>query len=193
MWNGILYFLAGFLRAKCIRGPQGEPYLERHLLCRVGQHAVFLHRFLASDSDHGLHDHPWRRSISFVLCGGYIEKRLVSKDGEIWMARRDVSAGSFNVIGGDDFHQVVLSPGRPAWTVFYHGPRVKGWGFAVSEEASSAGPCEYIVDGYDEVEQGAPEGEPWELRAPRARALRGRMPSDYAHGVAQGGGDASQP
>lgn len=183
MWNNILYFFAGFLRAKAIKGPHGEPYLERHMLCRVGRHAVFLHRFLASDPDRGLHDHPWRRSISFILCGGYIEKRLVSKEGRVWMALRDVAPGSFNVIRGDDFHQVVLRPGKPAWTIFYHGQRVKTWGFAVSEEGSATKACEYITDGYDEVVEGVGAEAPWELHAPRARSLPGRMPADYYRGV----------
>jgi hypothetical protein len=34
-----------------------------------------------------------------------------------------------NFLRGEDFHRVVLRDGRPAWTLFVHGPRVKGWGF----------------------------------------------------------------
>lgn len=179
MWNSILYFLAGFLKAKAIKGPHGEPYLERHMLCRIGSHAIFLHRFLASDPDRGLHDHPWRKSISFILCGGYIEKRLVSKGGRVWMAFKEVAAGSFNVIRGDDFHQVVLKAGQPAWTIFYHGPRVKSWGFAVSKDGAATAPREYVTEGYDEVSEGMAEDNPWEIGAPRARNLRERMPADY--------------
>ena len=178
MWNRILYFCAGFLKAKAIKGPDGEPYLERHLLLRWGGHAVFLHRFLASDPDRGLHDHPWRKSVSFIVCGGYIEKRLMSRAGQIWMVFKRLSAGSVNVIGGDDFHQVVLEEGQPAWTIFYHGPRVKSWGFAASEEARSEEACEYITDDYEEVVE-AEQDIPWELAANRARHLSDRMPADY--------------
>jgi hypothetical protein len=82
--NKLLFFISGFLKGKAISGPNGEPYLERYMLARFGKHAVFLHRFLASDPDHGLHDHPWDGSKSLIVCGGYHEKCLVNVNGQIF-------------------------------------------------------------------------------------------------------------
>lgn len=181
LWNRTLYFLSGFLKAKAIKGPQGEPYLERYMLARFGQHAIFLHRFLASDPDRGLHDHPWRRSVSLIVGGGYREKRLMMRDGEPWMIFRTLRAGMFNIIRGDDFHQVVLEKGKPAWTIFYHGPRVKLWGFLPSKLGRT--PNEeglFEKNPYELFKDEKPEAQ-WELSAPKGRHLTDRMPVDYSY------------
>lgn len=178
LWNRALHFLSGFLKAKAIKGPSGEPYLERYMLFRWGGHAVFLHRFLASDPDRGLHDHPWSNSMSFILCGSYLEKRLVSVGGNAWMKIRRLKAGMVNKIRGDDFHQVVLEPGVPAWTIFYHGPRVKSWGFAVGDRSKSMEDGAYSSSSYEAMQDSNPEA-PWELDAPRGRFLPSRMAADH--------------
>lgn len=179
LWNSILYRLSGFLKAKAIKGPKGEPYLERYMLLRLGEHAIFLHRFLASDPDRGLHDHPWPRSLSFILCGGYKEKRLMMKGSTPWMVIRQLKAGMFNNIRGDDFHQVVLEPGKPAWTIFWHGPRVKTWGFLPCKKGGT--PTEegaFEKDAYELFKDDKPE-TPWEKEADYGRHLVDRMPVDY--------------
>lgn len=129
--NKILYWLSGYLKCKLIKGDEGQPYLERYMLARWGkngEHTIFLHRFLDSDSDKGIHDHPWD-SKSFILTGGYNEKRLVKDNGIEKVITRNVKPLTFNIIKKDDFHQIILKPKTPAWTLFYHGPRVKHWGF----------------------------------------------------------------
>ena len=176
--NNFLFWISGFLKAKAIRGPNGEPYLERYMLLRWGNHTFFLHRFLDSDPDRGVHDHPWDHSVSFILCGGYLEKRLVSKSGKLWMQIRRLSAGQFNVIKGDDFHQLVLEPGRPAWTIFYHGKRTKNWGFAISERGKSLDSGPFDVEYFEPFSDNSPESL-WEKTAPRGALLAGRMPVDF--------------
>jgi hypothetical protein len=42
-----------------------------------------------------------------------------------------------NFLRGEDFHRVILREGRPAWTLFLHGPRIKGWGFMQDGELRS--------------------------------------------------------
>lgn len=129
--NKILYKLSGFLPCKIIKGDDGQPYLERYMVARWGkngEHTLFLHRFLDSDSDRGIHDHPWD-SKSFIITGGYNEKRLILDGDKEKVITRDVRPGSFNKIGKDDFHRIILKDKTPAWTFFYHGPRVKHWGF----------------------------------------------------------------
>jgi hypothetical protein len=126
--ENLLYRLSAGLPCRFIDGENGEPYLERYYLAgALGWHA-YLHRFVESDPDRGLHDHPWRRAVSLVLVGGYDEVRGKGEglgDPEV----RAVRPGRLNFLRGEDFHRVVLREGRPAWTLFVHGPRIKGWGF----------------------------------------------------------------
>jgi NTP pyrophosphatase (non-canonical NTP hydrolase) len=122
MIRKFLYWLTGKLPARTINGDQGEPYLERYFLFRFFGLQAYIHRFVASDPDRGLHDHPWDWSASLILVGGYREIRA-------GLLPRNLRPGRLNIIRGDDFHRIVLAPGREAWTLFIHGRRTKGWGF----------------------------------------------------------------
>lgn len=106
----------------------GKPKLHRHYLLGTGKtFGVFLHHFVGSDSPTEFHDHPWSWALSFVLRGGYVEDRRGRHDPTI--VRRWVSAGRFNRIPPHIFHRVELRDGRPAWTLFVHGPKIRKWGF----------------------------------------------------------------
>jgi len=136
--DSLLVRFTNHLPCRIIDGEQGEPYLERYYLFGLlGWHA-YLHRFVDSDPDRGLHDHPWGRALSLVLTGGYDELRFArhpadpTRDAgfaERPLRHRYIRPGRLNRLRGTDFHRVVLREGRPAWTLFLHGPRVKGWGF----------------------------------------------------------------
>ncbi|MEA3274035.1 MAG: hypothetical protein U9Q81_01780 [Pseudomonadota bacterium] len=170
MIERLLYRISARRPCRFIDGEQGEPYLERYYLFgALGWHA-YLHRFVDSDPDRGLHDHPWNRALSLVLSGGYEELRpsdrharcskphsaQVSRDGEgpgtaslsphpgplsrgeaygerqrhaDRIESRFIRPFRINFLCGEDFHRVVLQGRRPAWTLFIHGPRAKGWGF----------------------------------------------------------------
>jgi hypothetical protein len=125
------------LPCRIIDGEHGEPYLERYYVAgldRIGLRGwhLYLHRFVDSDPDRGLHDHPWDRALSLVLCGGYDELRFACDAGDAGeppIRRRHVRPWRLNRLRGTDYHRVVLRDGRSAWTLFLHGPRVKGWGF----------------------------------------------------------------
>lgn len=123
----LLARLVRFMPGRRIDGDEGEPYLERYYVLGLFGWHVYLHRFVDSDPDRGVHDHPWRHAVSLVLSGGYREVRLTDRDaGETEI--RCVRAPALNVIRGRDFHRILLDGGE-AWTLFLHGPRVKGWGF----------------------------------------------------------------
>jgi hypothetical protein len=127
MIERLLEALTARLPCRFIDGEAGEPYLERYYLGgALGWHG-YLHRFVDSDPDRGLHDHPWDRALSVVLVAGYDEMRGDPGTGRI--TRRFVGPWRLNRLRGADFHRVVLRGGRPAWTLFVHGPRTKGWGF----------------------------------------------------------------
>lgn len=128
MIETILYRLTARLPCRFIDGDGGEPYLERYYLLGLFGWHVYLHRFVDSDPDRGLHDHPWGRALSLVLSGGYEEIRGIGGSAEATRSRF-IRPGSLNRLRGEDLHRVVLRGGRPVWTLFMHGPRRKGWGF----------------------------------------------------------------
>jgi hypothetical protein len=178
MLRRLLYWLSGHLPARYIRH-EGKPYLERYYLCTIGSIRVYLHRFVACDED-GVHDHPFRYSLSTILAGWYYEDRWAKRYKRRW----------FNFIGPNDFHRVVLPHEAPhdVWTLFAHVPRSKPWGFLRASARGSHGP----------VFQYLPQSEPddpglssWHLTAPKGRALREQFPQDqvplgmnaYAHGT----------
>lgn len=136
MIDRLLYRISAHLPCRFIDGDQGEPYLERYYLFGAfGWHA-YLHHFVDSDPDRGLHDHPWSRAVSLVLYGGYHEQRPTDGDFERVSVRK-VRPFRLNYLLGKDFHRVVLQKSQRAWTAFFHGPRVKGWGFMQDGEVRS--------------------------------------------------------
>jgi hypothetical protein len=110
----------------------GQPYLDRYHL--AGWHpgrrgpsvpALYLHHFVASDSDDEVHSHPWGWSMSLILAGGYLEERC-DRDGR--RSERELRAGDLNVIGPDDRHRIELLDGD-CWTLFLAGTFLRPWEF----------------------------------------------------------------
>lgn len=169
----LLYRLSARLPCRLIRRPArdgldppaGRPYLERYFLARLppwlplaGGGFLYLHRFLDSDDDaHGIHDHPWQRSLSLVLAGGYEEQRcrgdrpaLMAEGHLPPLRRRWVGPGRLNAIGGRTWHRVIMPwdadcrlrsvpVARETWTLFWHGPFRKTWGFLAPAPESLGG------------------------------------------------------
>lgn len=138
----------------------GQPYLERYFLAECLGVRMYLHRFVGSDPDRGLHDHPWRWAFSLILAGWYIEER---RDGDHMRSR-------FNALTADTFHRVVLPVGaRDCWTLFIHRARdVKPWGFLRTFDDGTAIWVKYAYDG-------ATKDPHWERTAPTGRACTQRM------------------
>ncbi len=129
----------------------GAPYLERYYVCSVGRTRVYLHRFVGSDPDRGLHSHPWSWAMSLVLSGWYFEERFSGTDTPILRRVRWL-----NLLLGEAFHRVVMPRDRyramlergaytdvgrlardmaraptECWTLFIHRAQDDGrrWGF----------------------------------------------------------------
>lgn len=104
----------------------GQPYLERYLVGRLGPLTCYLHRFVSGDGDAEMHDHPWR-ALSVVLTGGYVECRgwLDGHAGVTWRLRR---AHRVNWLSPGSIHKIAAVEPE-TWTLFVHGRRRKGWGF----------------------------------------------------------------
>ncbi len=172
--ESLLRRIADQLPCRIIDGEAGEPYLERYYVAGAfGWHA-YLHRFVDSDPDRGLHDHPWDRALSLVLTGGYDELRFarlpqanpgVAMLGEAPIRSRQLRPWRLNLLRGTDYHRVVLRGGRPAWTLFVHGPRVKGWGFL------RAGCYRAMAKGADDFRH-----RDWWRTAPSGRVVRQGRP-----------------
>ena len=104
---------------------------------------IYFHRFLHSDDDRALHDHPWW-NMSFLLKGEYVEyletdstltheptRRVLRRAGDV----------VFRLAGTP--HRVELQPRyeltrdgmhptdeiEECWTLFVTGPVIREWGF----------------------------------------------------------------
>jgi len=128
----LLYNLTAKLPCRLI-GLDSGPYLERYYLGKVLGITFYLHRFVSSDSERHVHNHPWGWAATVILCGSYLEERVIdlcpsaSESGCLTEYR---TRRWFGRVNGNTFHQIHEAE-RNTWTLFFHGPRVpgKGWGF----------------------------------------------------------------
>ena len=84
---------------------------------------IYLHKFLRSDDDRALHDHPWI-NLSILLEGSYIE-HSIQQGGVQHAVHRH--AGQFKFRGPRSAHRIEID--KPCWTLFITGPVVRNWGF----------------------------------------------------------------
>lgn len=103
-------------------GGHADPYLLRwHVIPRNRFLNIYLHRFLRSDEDRALHDHPWLLNCSLLLEGRYAEHA----PSGVALRR----AGDLALRLGPALHRIALVDGDPVWTLFVTGPKVREWGF----------------------------------------------------------------
>lgn len=141
-WRRTLHRWAGRLPTRIIWAeksgddPDTAPLFERsHVftlrLPLLGEVTCYLHHYLRSDPDTGLHDHPWPWAIALPLAGGYREQRLtgVPMGGVRYVTRRRRPLLSYR-LDGHDFHRVVVADGATSWSLFFVGRSgAKPWGF----------------------------------------------------------------
>lgn len=91
---------------------------------------LYLHHYLRSDPDRGVHDHPWNWAVALPLAGGYDEERFVGVGGGI-ISKRIIRRHPLIPyrLTGNDFHRVLVAPGKTSWSLFWTGRYAKGWGF----------------------------------------------------------------
>jgi hypothetical protein len=129
---------------------EGRPYLERYYVGTVFGYRFYLHRFVASDPDRGLHDHPWQRAYSIILSGTYTELTRIGPKQVKW----------FNTLTHDKFHRVLLSELKyedmiipnPCWSLFFHTKdNINKWGFlkpvSVDQDTQIFAPHKYVREG----------------------------------------------
>lgn len=99
----------------------GDAYLHRWYIIRTKRFGLFIHKFVLSDEDRALHDHPWDFLV-VPLWRGYRE-------------HNDRGITEVRPLLGTRFrraeyrHRVELREGKPAWSLFCRFRSRRVWGF----------------------------------------------------------------
>ena len=134
--------LNSLLSCKVIVNCDREPYLHRWYLIRTTRFAVFIHKFIRSDEDRALHDHPWNFFV-IPIWRGYIEHSDKACDCGICknnpgrakdFPRLPVQRRVWPIISsryrtGTYRHRVELIKDKPAWSIFIRFKEQRDWGF----------------------------------------------------------------
>lgn len=126
------YMLRWFARRKFQQfDAHCEPWLT-HLWQSQDQplENAYVHRFLRSDEDRALHDHPWSW-VTVLLDGSYWEHVPADPDFPAGATvRRRREAGDIVVRQDAAYpHRIELDEGRPVTTLFLTGKKTREWGF----------------------------------------------------------------
>jgi 8-oxo-dGTP diphosphatase len=125
-----IIFITNYLPVKVIRDDKGVPFLYRYHLFTLGNDGpgMCIHRFVKSDPERGYHDHPWKKALSFILCGSYEERILNSNDPQDYKVYHR-NRWTFNYLDGQkSFHRVMVKENTDVWTIFVFQKRSKYWG-----------------------------------------------------------------
>jgi hypothetical protein len=118
--SSVLRWAEAYMKSRSPDFVIGDNQLQRwHVVPRNDTANVYLHRFLKSDEDRALHDHPFDNT-SWILSGSYLEHFV---DGAVWR-----SEGNTIDRVAEIAHRVELTDG-PVVTLFTTGPRRREWGF----------------------------------------------------------------
>lgn len=140
MINQLLFRITDKLPCRLISRCPEEPYLERYYLGQLFGVTFYLHRFVSSDREMHLHNHPWNWARALVLSGSYDEEYVIdlcpnaTPFGESGCITRTRRVRWWNCINGNHFHRIANAK-KGTWTLFFHGRRarvpygLKGWGF----------------------------------------------------------------
>lgn len=136
---------------KVIVNCERQPYLHRWYIIRTECVSLFLHKFVRSDEDRALHDHPWDFLV-IPIWRGYIEHsdRVLPEREADWPEgwkrnpdhpsnRRQVRRRVLPLLGtrfrrGEYRHRVELLKDRlgedqPSWSLFFKFRSRRTWGF----------------------------------------------------------------
>ena len=110
----------------------GSKYITRVITPRMFGHRLMLHHIHRPDYERHVHNHPWRRSYSLILTGGYYEERVIDHD-TLEVGMREFDPGEINRIDANDFHRIT-AVAEDTWTLFLAGEPVQSWGFLVAPQ-----------------------------------------------------------
>ncbi len=106
-------------------GRKEKPYAYRWVL-NFGLFALRIHKWICSDDDRAMHDHPYW-FFTLVLKGGYDD---VTPKKHKFAGRETLRAGSIRFRRAKHIHTVQINK-SPTWTLLFTGPPLRKWGFWV--------------------------------------------------------------
>lgn len=77
------------LECRVIVNCEHDPYLYRWFVIRTERFGLFIHKFVRSDEDRALHDHPWP-FVVIPIWRGYVEhsEHTSPMVGDTWQVKR---------------------------------------------------------------------------------------------------------
>lgn len=115
--------------SKTVVGEPSSPLMIRWVLFRCEAFGIYVHKFLRSDHERALHDHPWP-FVAIILKGGYREEHDQTIDGRPIIEWR--WPGQILLRPAEWRHRIILSPGTTSWSLCLVGRRCRRWGFFTS-------------------------------------------------------------
>ena len=129
--------------------PSGvAPYMIRVYLGHWRGWRLYLHRFVTSDGERWVHDHPFA-GLAVVLSGGYAEEVLPALGAE----PRAFLRRWFNWITARKLHRI-SSVLPNTWTLFIHGPHRNKWGFLEPVETEDGSVSWLYHNPFDQSDSG---------------------------------------
>lgn len=126
------YMLRWFMQKKYRLFDTQAGELLRRFWCIEGRRLenAYVHRFIRSDEDHALHDHPWSW-VTVLLDGSYWEHVPANPADPAGPTRRERRSAGDIVVRGNAArpHRVEITPGRPVTTLFLTAEKSREWGF----------------------------------------------------------------
>lgn len=106
-----------------IVGNPDDPYLLRWFVVKgeqSGAPKLYIHKFVRSDWDRVLHDHP-SKSVSLLFEGEYLE--YTTNGVKHWKAPAIIFRDA------ESPHRIELIDNKPAYTLFFFDEEERDWGF----------------------------------------------------------------
>lgn len=142
-----------------LRYPDGSLYLRRTVLAGLDclenhdetcKYHVFLHEIMMPDGDRAPHNHPWAKSATLILSGGYSEMRPYFTGAGYRESKHTYTVGDINMFYPFDYHRIIeVEPGTK--TLFIaSAEETRGWGFLVN--GKHVDHAEYFKSGQNKMQ-----------------------------------------
>ena len=101
-----------------------KPYLIRWIIFKTPIGGLMVHKFLSSDVDKELHNHPFP-FITFVIKNGYTEEYYENEEKKT----RVIQAPNIRFNPSGHTHRVTINEDKKPISIVLRGPKVREWGF----------------------------------------------------------------